>query len=180
MLTCSVKSDSATPWTVARQAPLSIRILQTRILEWVAMPSSRASSQPRDWSQVSCTGGGFLTSWATGKPLFPWGVPQRSLAHLRCLVLNVPTVWDDPLPRSPPIRIALLFQGPDPVSPDLCCPRITLPRSDSLTGVPLLQGRAAGSVHLPGPQLWLPLLVLNLFLQEMGSYLKASVSLVNV
>ena len=28
-------------WTVARQAPLSMGILQTRILEWVAMPSSR-------------------------------------------------------------------------------------------------------------------------------------------
>ena len=31
-------------WTVAHQAPLSIGILQARILEWVAMPSSRGSS----------------------------------------------------------------------------------------------------------------------------------------
>ena len=31
----------ATPWTVAHQAPLSMGILQARILEWVAMPSSR-------------------------------------------------------------------------------------------------------------------------------------------
>ena len=29
-----------TPWTVAHQAPLSMQILQTRILEWVAMISS--------------------------------------------------------------------------------------------------------------------------------------------
>ena len=29
-------------------------ILQVRILEWVAMPSSRGSSQPRDWTLVSC------------------------------------------------------------------------------------------------------------------------------
>ena len=36
------------PWTVAHQAPLSMWILQARILEWVAMPSSRGSSQPRD------------------------------------------------------------------------------------------------------------------------------------
>ena len=36
-----------TPWTVARQAPLSVGIIQARILEWVAMPSSRGSSQPR-------------------------------------------------------------------------------------------------------------------------------------
>ena len=37
--------------TVAHQAPLSMGILQTRILEWVAMPSSRGSSQPRDRTQ---------------------------------------------------------------------------------------------------------------------------------
>ena len=32
----------ATPWTVACQAPLSMGILQARILVWVAMPSSRS------------------------------------------------------------------------------------------------------------------------------------------
>ena len=41
------------PWTVACQAPLPMGILQARILEWVAMPSSRESSQPRDPTQVS-------------------------------------------------------------------------------------------------------------------------------
>ena len=40
-------------------------ILQARILDWVAFPFSRGSSQPRDWTQVSCTAGGFFTSWAT-------------------------------------------------------------------------------------------------------------------
>ena len=35
-----------TPWTVAQQAPLSIGILQTRILEWVVTPSSRNLSNP--------------------------------------------------------------------------------------------------------------------------------------
>ena len=38
----------ATQWTVALEDPLSCRILQARILEWVAMPSSRGSSLPRD------------------------------------------------------------------------------------------------------------------------------------
>ena len=37
-------------------------ILQARILEWVAFPFSRRSSQPRDQSQVSCIAGGFFTS----------------------------------------------------------------------------------------------------------------------
>ena len=42
-----------TSQTVACQAPLSLGILQARILEWVAMSSSRRSSQPRDQTQVS-------------------------------------------------------------------------------------------------------------------------------
>ena len=37
-----------TLWTVAHQAPLSMGILQARILEEVASPFSRGSSQPRD------------------------------------------------------------------------------------------------------------------------------------
>ena len=64
VLRCSVVSDSATPWTAARQAPLYMGILQARVLEWVAMPSSSESSKPRDQTQVSHTVGGFFTSWA--------------------------------------------------------------------------------------------------------------------
>ena len=41
------------------------RIHQVRILEWVAMPHSRGSSQPRDRTQVFLTAGGFFTIWAT-------------------------------------------------------------------------------------------------------------------
>ena len=40
-------------------------ILQARILEWVAVPFFRGSSQPRDWTQVSLIAGRFFTSWAT-------------------------------------------------------------------------------------------------------------------
>ena len=40
-------------------------ILQARILEWVVFPfSSRRSSQPRDWTQISSTAGEFFTNWA--------------------------------------------------------------------------------------------------------------------
>ena len=52
----------ATPWTVARQAPLSLSVGFSRPLEWVGMPSSRGSSQPRDQTQVSCIGGRFFTT----------------------------------------------------------------------------------------------------------------------
>ena len=47
--------------TVAYQAPLSMGILQARILEWVAMPFPRGSSQSRDRTQVSLIAGGFFT-----------------------------------------------------------------------------------------------------------------------
>ena len=50
-----------------------------RILEWVSVPFSRGSSQPRDQTQVSRIGGGFFTSWAT----MHW-TPVQSL------------VWEDP------------------------------------------------------------------------------------
>ena len=40
-------------------------ILQARMLEWVAIPFSRGSSQPRDWTQVICIAGSFFTVWAT-------------------------------------------------------------------------------------------------------------------
>ena len=39
-------------------------------LGWVAFPFSRGFSQPRDWSQVSCTAGGFFTVWATREAPF--------------------------------------------------------------------------------------------------------------
>ena len=49
-------------------------ILQARILEWVVLPFSRGSSQPRDRTQVSPTAGGFFTHWATGSPRILEGI----------------------------------------------------------------------------------------------------------
>ena len=40
-------------------------ILQARILGWVAIPFSKVSSQPRNWTQVFCIAGRFFTIWAT-------------------------------------------------------------------------------------------------------------------
>ena len=63
----------ATPWTIVFQAPLSMGILQARILEWVVMPSSRESSQPREGtcvSYVSCIGRQVFYHWYhLGSPL---------------------------------------------------------------------------------------------------------------
>ena len=46
-------------------------ILQARILEWVAVPFSKGSSQPDDWTQVSYIAGGFFSSWATREAQIP-------------------------------------------------------------------------------------------------------------
>ena len=40
-------------------------ILQARILEWVVISFSRGSSQPRDWTYISCTSRQILYHWAT-------------------------------------------------------------------------------------------------------------------
>ena len=40
-------------------------ILQARKLEWIAIPFSKGSSQPRDQTQVSRIAGGFFTIWVT-------------------------------------------------------------------------------------------------------------------
>ena len=91
-LSRSVVSNSPIPWTVALQAPLSMRILQARILEWVPLPSSRGYSQCRDWTWVSCVAGRFFTMWATREaPLKP--LPISSLSPLESI--------SDPLPTGP-------------------------------------------------------------------------------
>ena len=45
-------------------------ILQARILEWVAVPSSRGSSQPRNGTCLSRMAGGFFTKAPPGKLLY--------------------------------------------------------------------------------------------------------------
>ena len=57
-----------TPWIAEYQAV----VLQAKILEWVAMPSSRGSSQPRDQTHISMSpalAGRFFTSSATWEAL---------------------------------------------------------------------------------------------------------------
>ena len=58
-------------------------ISQARILEWVAISSSRGSSQPRDRTRVSCLAGRFLTTEPPGKPRWDSHLPKSSLSELR-------------------------------------------------------------------------------------------------
>ena len=62
-------------------------ILQTRLLEWVAIPFSRGSSQPSDQTQVSCTAGSFLTIWATREACVVV-LNSRSVLFSRSVVSN--------------------------------------------------------------------------------------------
>ena len=79
-------------------------IFQARILEWAAIPSSRGSYQPRDWTQVSCTSGRLFTIWATREApydaqginsesspgLTSWTLPSRHQAEEICLEDSFP------------------------------------------------------------------------------------------
>ena len=51
-------------------------IFQARILEWVAMPSSRGFSPPRDQTSISCIAGGFFTTESPGSEVKAWGLPK--------------------------------------------------------------------------------------------------------
>ena len=56
-------------------------IFQARILEWVAISSSRGSSQARNWTHISLSpilAGEFFTTEPLGKPL-PWELHVNNL-----------------------------------------------------------------------------------------------------
>ena len=83
-----VVSDSATPWTVARQALLSMGFSQARILEWVAVPSTRGSSQPRDRIHIASPAlqvDPLILSHQVSTPTFS-GVPNP---YRTCMDCNV-------------------------------------------------------------------------------------------
>ena len=89
------------PWTADRQAPLSMGILQARILEWVAMTSSRGLPHPGIKPRSPELQTDSLLSEPPGKsknigvyptsipflsfiePIFVWNVPLESLIFLK-------------------------------------------------------------------------------------------------
>ena len=73
---CPILCD---PMDYMEYSPILYGILQARVLEWVAFPFSRGSSQPRGWTGVSRLAGGFFTSWATRE--------AQNLTLVVCLLL---------------------------------------------------------------------------------------------
>ena len=86
-------------------------IFQARILEWVAISFSRRSSQPRDWTRVSCIAGRRFTIWATKE------VPIINMTHREKEAIKC---WR-PLPvslcyyrHSPHIPVVIAMLSPSP------------------------------------------------------------------
>ena len=65
----SVMSNSLQPMDCGLPGSSAHGVLQARMLEWVTVPFSRESCQPRDQTQVSRIAGGFSTIWATREAL---------------------------------------------------------------------------------------------------------------
>ena len=72
------------------------RILQARILAWVAISFSRGSSQPRDQTQVSHIAGRFFTVSATREAIMMVAAAAAAKSLQSCLTLC------DPIDSSPP------------------------------------------------------------------------------
>ena len=80
-------------------------VSQARILEWVAISSSRGSFRSKDQTCISCIGrwvlnqGGFFTTEPPGEPWFflvPLKMMQNTITFFKILVMStsyVPNVW---------------------------------------------------------------------------------------
>ena len=83
VLSHSAVSDSSLPYGYSLPRLLCPWGFSGKILEGVAMPSSRGSSQPRDQTQISRTASGFLIIWATRETQEHWsGYPITSPGDL--------------------------------------------------------------------------------------------------
>ena len=111
----SVMSDSLQPLEL-----YSPWILQARILEWIAVPFSRGSLQPRDGTQVSCIAGRFFTSWATWEALLmPLGKVKH---HWSIVMLCHISVYQYPSNHRHPVFLLIadiIYQVP--ILSQACC-----------------------------------------------------------
>ena len=107
-------------------------ILQARKMQWVPIPFSSRSFQPRDWTQVSHTAGRFLTIWASREAQEYWsgsptpsprdlpnpgiepGSPVLQVDSLPAELQGKPLWWDITyLIRQAALKIAIPYNGKD-------------------------------------------------------------------
>ena len=115
-------------------------ILQTRMLEWIAISFFRGSSWHRDWSQVSCIAGRYFTIWATDEAQNLALIIKPNNSHLvdykSCLFLV--SSKNQNKPDYPPLlRTCLVLIKP----PILSCLHF-FPMEESL----ILRGHSLGSL----------------------------------
>ena len=104
-------------------------ILQERILEWVAMPSSRGSSSPGDWTHVSSTAGRFFTTEPPGKSYLKY---QFNSVSQFCWTLSKPVdcgITGFPIHHQLPVLPQThVHPVSDAIQPSLLCyPLLLLP-----------------------------------------------------
>ena len=104
-------------WTAAHQASLFVGILQARILEWVAMPSSRGIFPTQASNLVSRIAAGFFTVWAMTEALMrktPHNTGVGSLLLLQGIfptqelnwgLLHCRQILPDEIPGKPKVAI---------------------------------------------------------------------------
>ena len=81
-LVCAVPSCLSHVWLFVTPPGSCVHgTLQAVILEWVAMPSSRGSSRPRDRTQVSPIAGGFFVIWVTREALLLANKVNHNASH---------------------------------------------------------------------------------------------------
>ena len=149
-----------TPWTIACQSPLSMGFFQAKILDQVAISSSKGSSQPRDQTSISCIAGGCFTADHQEKPqkrnLANKKHPQNAL-NSYCYHLVPPdsdlcfpqiTQRYVALRKSPCLQHTLHCLDPLPVS--LTSPFSSRPRAKAVFSVsPFPTPRAGSNPSLP-------------------------------
>ena len=94
------KTKTLTRWTfVGKVISLLFNMLSRLFYSFSskqkAISSSRGSLQPRDWTCVSCTAGGFFTQWVIGKPLNDYNKHYLSILLLTDLevIFNILSLW---------------------------------------------------------------------------------------
>ena len=94
--------DSATPWMVACQAPLTMEILQARILEWVAIPPPGDLTNPDIKSRCPTLQADSLSSKSQGSPgilewvAYPYSKGSswhRNWTEVSCIAVEFTTSW---------------------------------------------------------------------------------------
>ena len=95
----------ATPWTSLPGSSVH-GIVQARILQWVAVSSSRGSSQPRDLTCISCIVGRFFSAEPPEKPVYVCVYTHTYIciyAHT-CVYMYMHV---HPPPQSPPVALVV-------------------------------------------------------------------------